>query len=354
MTDKKIKQVEPGVWKLENGKYLLHFRPGGRTGPQIKRQYSTLTDLRQQKNIFIARHEIGETVKPKRDKRRLSDLCQQWFDLHGHTLGTGTQRLRILKYLAAALGDPIATNCEPSEFIDYRKDRIDNGTSINHVNHELTYIKAVFNELERVNKWSHAKPYDRIKKIKLPSSDLCFLYPDEITDLLRQLEDSRNEHALTIAKICLSTGCRWGEASGLQGENIRKGKTEAGDDWWLMTFVDTKNGDNRSVPVNSELVTEIFHDRPRRGELFPGTSEGAFRKALDRAKITLPRGQLTHVLRHTFASHFVMNGGDILTLNKILGHKTIQMTMVYAHLAPNYLSKALDLNPLTKPALAEK
>ena len=119
-------------------------------------------------------------------------------------------------------------------------------------------------------------------------------------------------------------------------------------------LIDLRFYSDRSVPVNSELVTEIFHDRPRRGELFPGTSEGAFRKALDRAKITLPRGQLTHVLRHTFASHFVMNGGDILTLNKILGHKTIQMTMVYAHLAPNYLGKALDLNPLTKPALAEK
>lgn len=42
-----------------------------------------------------------------------------------------------------------------------------------------------------------------------------------------------------------------------------------------------------------------------------------------------------HDLRHTFASQWVMKGGDLFKLQKILGHKTVQMTMRYAHLAPN-------------------
>jgi site-specific recombinase XerC len=41
-----------------------------------------------------------------------------------------------------------------------------------------------------------------------------------------------------------------------------------------------------------------------------------------------------HDLRHTFASHWVMGGGDVFKLQKILGHKDIKMTMRYAHLAP--------------------
>lgn len=73
----------------------------------------------------------------------------------------------------------------------------------------------------------------------------------------------------------------------------------------------------------------------------------AFRTGIDRAKITLPDGQLTHVLRHTFASHFMMNGGNILALQRILGHQSLTMAMGYAHLAPNHLKEAKHLNPLT-------
>jgi len=61
----------------------------------------------------------------------------------------------------------------------------------------------------------------------------------------------------------------------------------------------------------------------------------------------LPKGQAAHVLRHSFASHFVMNGGDILTLQKILGHSTINMTMRYSHLSVGHLTEALKNNPLS-------
>jgi integrase len=50
-----------------------------------------------------------------------------------------------------------------------------------------------------------------------------------------------------------------------------------------------------------------------------------------------------HDLRHTFASRLVMNGVDILTVNKLLrhSHKTLQVTMRYAHLADTRLHKAV-------------
>ena len=54
----------------------------------------------------------------------------------------------------------------------------------------------------------------------------------------------------------------------------------------------------------------------------------------------------THVLRHSFASHLMMNSGNIRVLQKILGHSTINMTMRYAHFAPDHLEDAVKLNPL--------
>ena len=72
-----------------------------------------------------------------------------------------------------------------------------------------------------------------------------------------------------------------------------------------------------------------------------------FRSALERISIELPAGQLTHVLRHTFASHFMMNGGNILVLQRVLGHTDIKMTMRYAHFAPDHLEDAVRFNPLS-------
>lgn len=56
------------------------------------------------------------------------------------------------------------------------------------------------------------------------------------------------------------------------------------------------------------------------------------------------------MLRHTFASHFVINGGDILTLQRILGHSSIVMTMRYAHLSDGHLAEASRLNPIDSGA----
>ena len=49
-----------------------------------------------------------------------------------------------------------------------------------------------------------------------------------------------------------------------------------------------------------------------------------------------------HALRHSFASHFVMSGGSMLTLSKILGHSRLETTMIYAHLAPDFLADEMD------------
>jgi site-specific recombinase XerD len=73
----------------------------------------------------------------------------------------------------------------------------------------------------------------------------------------------------------------------------------------------------------------------------------SFERAVKRAGIDLPEGQCTHVLRHTFASHFMMNGGNILVLRDILGHADIKMTMVYAHFAPDHLEDAVTKTRFT-------
>ena len=55
-----------------------------------------------------------------------------------------------------------------------------------------------------------------------------------------------------------------------------------------------------------------------------------------------PRLRPWHALRHTFASHFVMSGGNLLVLQQILGHGEVKQTLQYAHLAPDFLGGEID------------
>ena len=66
----------------------------------------------------------------------------------------------------------------------------------------------------------------------------------------------------------------------------------------------------------------------------------SFKTACRRAKIKNFR---FHDLRHTFASHFVMGGGNLLTMQSLLGHKSLTMTLRYAHLAPAYKVKVMEV-----------
>lgn len=63
-------------------------------------------------------------------------------------------------------------------------------------------------------------------------------------------------------------------------------------------------------------------------------------------KPDLPQGQATHALRYSFATHFMINGGSIITLQRILGHSRIEQTMTYAHFASEYQQDAVTLNSL--------
>ncbi|WP_231747164.1 tyrosine-type recombinase/integrase [Burkholderia sp. BDU5] len=164
---------------------------------------------------------------------------------------------------------------------------------------------------------------------------------EQIEVLLDALGRRKRKDALLITKLCLATGARWSEAESLRLQQLRGN---------AVHYTQTKTDRNRSVPLDGTLADEIlaFHaSKPKAiGDRFFENSAGAFRMAIEDAQIDLPEGQLTHVLRHTFASHFMMNGGNILTLQRILGHSSLQMTMRYAHLAPDHLQEARQHNPL--------
>lgn len=238
-----------------------------------------------------------------------------------------------------AMGNPTVENFDVSVFAEYRTKRLAAGISANNLNREHAYLRSVFNELERLGFWKRENPLAKLRQFKIAEAELSYLTLPQVTHLLNIISKGRNKHLLLITKLCLSTGARWSEAEELRSSQIHTG---------IIQFSRTKSGKFRTVPIECQLERDLreHFESYGEGERVFGVAFSAFRDAIGRSNIQLPDGQLTHALRHTFASHFMMNGGNIITLQRILGHASLTMTMRYAHLAPEHLQEAKALNPM--------
>ncbi|XPF94275.1 tyrosine-type recombinase/integrase [Colwellia sp. RE-S-Sl-9] len=331
---KKVKKVEDGIWKTDDEKtpYQLDFRPNGHNGTRYKKTFLTLGEARRFKNHQISIANSSKEWEPApEDNRRLEELINLWYNLHGKSLADIKKRLAKMKAMCKGMKNPIARKITSSDWSEYRATRLDK-VSIKTVNNEQTYLNALFNELIRLNEIKN-NPIKNVRALKYQQPEMGFLTPEEIELLLEELKKSRNTDAYLVAKIALSTGARWGEAESLTGRQIANNQ---------ITYINTKGKKNRTIPISKELNNEIPKNS---GRLFTGCI-GAFRKALERTAVQLPKGQCSHVLRHTFASHFMMNGGNILVLQQILGHASINDTMKYAHFSKTHLEDVIKFNPM--------
>lgn len=316
--------------------WLVDIKPGGRSGRRVRRTFDTKPEALRFETFVKGQYAAGAAWNPPpADSRRLSELCRLWYSVHGSSLKDGLGRLEILKAMSLRVGDPVASRFTAALFSVYRQQRLEAGISPNTVNHEHAYLRAVFNELSRLGEWSLPNPLTSIRRLRYQETELTYLNDDQISRLLAELRRGRNADAYPVAVICLATGARWSEAVGLRRRNFREG---------LVVFEDTKSGKRRGVPVDASLAALVLDGRGA-GALFR-PCYSAFRVAVDRAGIELPAGQLSHVLRHTFASHFLRNGGNIRALQIILGHSSLTVTMRYAHLMPGHLEDVLRFNPL--------
>ncbi len=195
----------------------------------------------------------------------------------------------------------------------------------------------------------------KIAWLKCPPPSTDFLSADECTLLLSKAEGVIREMILTG----LRTGMRQGEIAGLQWSCI---------DWQNRMLTvrysrcprtgelrSPKSNRERHIPMDVDVYEMLFKRRKATGYVFtdesgePLPTHNLIRKLREvRYKAGL-RTLGWHMLRHTFASHLAMLGVPMNTVQKLLGHSTIGMTMRYSHVAPSTLRAAIDmLNPKTR------
>ena len=318
------------IKKLEGGQYEVDVWPRGRNGKRIRRRFEKKQEAVLFERYVLANADKKEWLGASVDRRTLSELLDTWWLLYGQTQENGEIEKRHLNKTIRALGDPAVNRLNKRMIAQHRSQRLEDGISAATINRDIYRLSGMFSTLIKLEEFRKENPCKGLEPLKEAPPAMTYLAKSEISKLLDTLTgDDRR-----VALLCLSTGARWGEGSTLRGEQVNHGR---------VTFLKTKNGKKRTVPISEELEKEIKTSDT--GPLFEVDYEN-FCERLRLVKPDLPRGQATHVLRHTFASWFMMNGGNIIALQQILGHASIQQTMVYAHLAPDYLQHAVTLNPL--------
>lgn len=322
------------IEKLDDGRWFLDIEPV--KGKRYRRKFKTKSEALQFENSIKSKVLTGDTwKKPDVDKRPLSALIELWYGHHGIHLADPERRKRSLVALCIALGNLIAKNLTPTLYLNYRKVRAQDGVSGKTLNNELGYLNALYAYLWQTEQITYQSPLRKVKPIRIKERELSYLTTEQCEELLGIAEQAKNPCLHLIIRVCLQTGARWSEAEKLTHSQIGQAR---------LTFTDTKSGKIRTVPITPKLEQDLRNHSTGQLKLF-STSIDAFRRLLEKCSFRLPRGQAAHALRHSYASHFMMNGEDILTLQRILGHSSINLTMRYAHLSPDHLLDAVKFRP---------
>lgn len=338
---------------------------------KIKRQKGTIYRVRLQMDgrritkCFVRKHDAMEFEGSARLDRRIADgtnlrfreAALEWLENHARprkapgTVINNESLIRkdlIPEFGGRRLGDITPQHIDA--FIHKLLPRMSNAS----VNRRLELIRAIFNyNIRRRNVLF--SPMAGVAFLKVDPKPMKFWTLEEGRRFLEHARDkyegSPKEYAYLLYLIALNTGMRFGEMIALKWSAvdftsglITVCQSRCHHTGQIRTT--TKGRRIRHVPINEALVGPLRNAWACRGDIeWVMHTEG---KTLDQNNFRSRHWYVdvresgvsriwVHDMRHTFASHFMMNGGDIFKLQAILGHADIRTTMRYAHFSKAYL-----------------
>ena len=292
---------------------------------RIRRREVLLADM-----IADCLARTKDTLRSQKERKRYGELWKK--ALPGRTLREITAG-DLERYKARRLSGELKA-------ADARKgrrppDRVVPAT----VNRELSFLRRVFN-VAIEDGLAETNPVKSKIFTKENTARVRYLADEEEAALNKALGEEWPKAALAI-----HTGLRRGEQFGLLWENV---DFVAG----VITIPRSKSGVARRVPMN-DTARELLRTLPSRFKrkwVFPSEAgktkldpknfvRRTFLPALKEAKID---GLRWHDLRHTFASRLVMRCVDLRTVQELMGHQSIEMTLRYSHLSPRHQLEAVQ------------
>lgn len=288
---------------------------------------------------------LGEAVVPT-----LREFEQRYFRDHVAKLKASSRSAQATIWrvsLLPVLGDLHLDGIDAEAIARLTRVLLDRGASPKTVNNALSALRTALTHAED---WKLISAVPRVKWLKVPQQKFDFFTFEEVEALL--------PHAPPMVVVALRTGMRLGELLALRWSDVsleRRQITVSRSVWWERGGkpheAGTKSGKVRTVPLTNDTADALGSIAANRlpGSTHVFTNPAGTQLSKGECKWPLWRAQCAaglrttgwHVLRHTFASHLVMHGVPLPSVQALMGHSTIHMTMRYAHVAPDHLRAAV-------------
>ncbi len=325
-----------GVWWVR-----YHDEDGREHREKVGPKALALKVYQKRKNQIAERRYFPETIR--RREVSLADMIDDFLARQKDRLRSYRGYERMGKDWKAELPGRSLRQVMPGDIERYVARRIPDVQPAT-INRHLAFLKRVYSVAIADGK-AEQNPVKAVKLLKENNARTRFLSEDEQSKLFEELQP--DEQPLVL--VALHTGLRRGEQFTLRWEYVDLARR-------ILTVPRSKSGELRRVPLNDEVL-ELLRGLPSRLKspwVFPSTTgetpmdaqnfyNRVFVPALERAGI---EDFHWHDLRHTFGSRLAMAGVDLRTLQEVMGHKTLAMTLRYAHLSETHQLEAVQrLNP---------
>jgi integrase len=338
-------------------------------GKRVRKSFKKKKDAQAELGKRVSLIAEGRYLDVKKEyKTTLEKLLAKYTENHQHQASYKTGKRHYLENFRDYFGEStLLANIKYMHLETYRnhlRQKITKNKTIRadaSVNREMSCLHHIFT---KAAEWEmiEQNPFDKGKSLILKENNkrMRFLTEDEIRSLLENCPP----YLYKIVECALNSGMRRGEILSLKWSQVRNG---------FLYLRQTKTSESRQIPINDSLelmFKQIKSEQNPKGhnvirlngkpvkslkseDVFTYRGEPvkevkrSFKTAVKDAEIQDFR---FHDLRHTFASQVLMKGGTLKDVQELLGHKTMTMTLRYAHLTQEHKRKAVNLlNGLTAP-----
>jgi integrase len=328
------------TWQWKGQKRVAYIFDVMVDGRRVRKQYASKQEAQDELDAFR-----DETKNPKPAAVEappvpmLAETFKKFLALKSHKKTAGEFQ-RVAEHLKAAFGaDVPLTDITAERIAEYKATRLalrrgGKPLTAAAVNRPLGLLRTL---LRQTLRWRIIVEVPEIEFEDEPAGVVRFLRSEEATRLLGACRKSRNTTLADLVEFAMFTGVRRGEALGLTWDRVDRARG-------VVLLTETKSGRPREVQLsaNADAALARRWTPNATGLVFGSRNWNSFRQAWVAAVRAAGIAKFRfHDLRHTTASWLVQQGRSLREVKELLGHSDIQITMRYAHLAPDHLRAAV-------------